>query len=76
MPKTFKRITNEALSLPRASRARLLDRLLESLRSKKRREIDEAWVDEVKRRMHELETGKVKSIPGEKVLREARRRFK
>ena len=38
-------------------------------------EIDELWKVEVERRINEVRTGKVKTIPGEKVFEEILRKF-
>jgi putative addiction module component (TIGR02574 family) len=35
--------------------------------------VEEAWADEVKRRLAEIENGKVQSIPAEEVFARARR---
>jgi putative addiction module component (TIGR02574 family) len=54
------------LNLPSADRARLLDRLIVSLDAD--RAVEEAWMQEAKRRDDEIESGAVQAIPGEEVL--------
>lgn len=49
-------------------RGLLIDRLVESLDDALSKEgVDEAWADEIKRRVDEIRTGKVKMIPGEEM---------
>jgi len=69
------KILQEALSLPSHLRTILIDKLLESLNIPIQKEIDELWAREAERRISDLDTGKVKSIPGEKVFEEIRSRF-
>ena len=44
------KIVSDALSLPPRSRAKLAERLLESLEDPKQKEIDRLWADEVEDR--------------------------
>jgi putative addiction module component (TIGR02574 family) len=67
-------LINEAISLPVELRARLVDELLKSL-NPSQAEIDELWAAEAERRVGEIESGKVKPIPGEQVFRELRERL-
>lgn len=57
-----------AMQLPRAERARLAERLISSLDEET--EIEQAWAEEIRRRVHELGTGAVQPIPGEQVFAE------
>ena len=57
----------EALSLPVEVRTQLVDKLLRSLNTS-RKEIDEAWAVEAEKRVQEIRTGKVKTIPGGEVF--------
>ena len=66
-----KQIKAGALALPGKSRAKLADRLLESL-DEPRHEVDRAWGQVAASRLAELKSGKVKGIPG----KEAHRRFR
>jgi putative addiction module component (TIGR02574 family) len=56
-------LIKEAISLPVELRARLVDELLKSL-NPSQAEIDELWAAEAERRISEIESGKVKPIPG------------
>lgn len=58
----------DVLSLPVEIRMQLADRLLQSL-NPSRKEIDEAWAAEAEKRVAEIRTGKVKTIPGEEVFK-------
>lgn len=60
----------EVLSLPPAERARLLDRLINSLDTD--RAADEAWLLEARRRDEQLDGGSVKPLPGDVVLAQLR----
>jgi putative addiction module component (TIGR02574 family) len=69
------RLTDQVLSLPCEDRMYLVDRLLESLNAPSREEIDRLWAAEAERRIDELDSGRVKAIPGEQVLAEIRKRL-
>lgn len=62
-------------SLPIDMKLELVDRLLESI-TPSRKEIDEAWSEEVERRIDEVESGKVKLIPLEEVRERMRQRYR
>lgn len=61
-------------SLPIDVRITLVDRILESL-SPTEKEIDELWKAEVERRIEEVESGRVQTVPGEEVFAKIRERF-
>ena len=73
MSMTADQIEKEALSLPSEERARLADRLVESLDAAGTSRIDQLWAAEAKRRRDEVREGKVKTIPGEEGLARVRR---
>jgi putative addiction module component (TIGR02574 family) len=60
------------LSLPPAERAILADKLLKSLNSPDKKEIDILWAEEAERRVRQIEAGEVKAIPGHNVFEEIR----
>ena len=60
-------IVKEAESLPVEERAIVIDSLLRSLNAPDP-EIDRQWILAAKRRLAELRSGEVKSIPGEDVF--------
>jgi putative addiction module component (TIGR02574 family) len=70
------KIVSDALSLPPRSRAKLAERLLESLEDPKQKEIDRLWADEVEDRIDAYERGKLKAIPGQEVFRRLKPRKK
>ncbi len=61
------------MRLPAASRARLADKIVESLDFAEPDEMQRLWVAEAIRRREEIRSGQVKSVPGEQVLAEVRR---
>jgi putative addiction module component (TIGR02574 family) len=67
MTRTTEEVILEAMSLPPDARAIVADRLLMSLDSPRRKEIDILWAEEVERRVRQIETGEVKPIPGDNV---------
>jgi putative addiction module component (TIGR02574 family) len=71
---TTDELIDEAKSLPVELRAKLVDELLKSL-NPFHAEIDELWRVEAERRVDEIETGKVKVIPGEEVFDKLRKRL-
>lgn len=58
----------EALALPDDSRLQLVERLIPTIQSEPSLEAEQ--VQEVQRRMDEVRSGRVKTIPGEQVFRE------
>ncbi|OYV66809.1 MAG: hypothetical protein B7Z74_10540 [Deltaproteobacteria bacterium 21-66-5] len=73
MKATMEHIAREALQLTPAQRAEMAELLMESLESAHPDEIQRLWMEEADRRLAEIRSGKVQSIPGEEVLAEARR---
>ncbi len=76
MNATLKQIAHDALQLAPAQRAELADFLVESLASAPPDEIQRLWLDEASKRLDEARSGKIKTLPGEDVLAEARRLVK
>lgn len=70
------KLEEKILSLPCEDRVYLVEKLLKSLNSPSREEIDKAWDEESERRIDEIESGKVQTIPGEQVFQEIRKRIK
>jgi putative addiction module component (TIGR02574 family) len=75
MSATLEQIEAQALALPPEKRARLVDKLWQSLGDTTVPYLDEAWKAEIERRCRELDEGKAKPIPGDEVMREARRKL-
>lgn len=61
-------------SLPVEMKTKLVEKLLDSLHPTQK-EIDQLWEKEAERRVNEIKTGKVKTIPGEAVFQEIRDKF-
>ena len=61
-------ITEVALALPSEARALLADRLVESLDPITDDAIRDLWAEEALRRLEEVRSGKVESIPGDVAL--------
>ena len=64
-------IEKEALALPLEDRARLAEKLLESLDTEASSPLSEAWEEEIERRREDVRQGKVKPVAGEEVSRKA-----
>ena len=69
-----KQLIDEAVSLPVEERALVIDSLLRSL-NQPESEIDKIWAKEANRRLNELRSGQVKTIPGEEVFKKVWDRF-
>jgi len=61
-------------SLPVDIKTKLVEKILNSLHPSQR-EIDALWAKEAEKRVKEIKTGKVKTIPGEEVFREIKKKF-
>lgn len=66
-------ITEEALSLPSEARALLADRLVESLDPAEDGLVHRLWAAEAQRRLQEVRSGQVETIPGPEALERVRR---
>ncbi len=66
-------VFDQALALPPRKREELADTLLVSLEEKDLDRIQQEWLDEIERRVENLESGKVKLIPGEEVMQRIRK---
>jgi len=69
-----KELIAEAISLPVEERAIVVDSILRSLNSPED-DIDRQWIAEAERRLAEVRTGRVKTIPGDQVFAQIRKRF-
>jgi putative addiction module component (TIGR02574 family) len=69
-------LLQKALTLSIQERGLLIDRLVESLDDEAAEEgVGAAWTDEIKRRVDDIRSGRVKTIPGEQVLQEMAEEF-
>lgn len=73
---SVEQIAEEALSLPSDARALLADRLVESLDPAEDETIHQLWVAEACRRLEEVRSGRVKTIPGDVALAQVRQAIK
>lgn len=69
---SVEQLTDEALALPSEARALLADRLVESLDPAEDGYIHQLWAKEVRRRLDDVRSGRVKTIPGETALAQVR----
>jgi len=63
-------ILEGALMLPPTERAELVERLLQSFEFPARKEIDEAWAQEVENRIDAYDRGELKSVSAADVFEE------
>jgi putative addiction module component (TIGR02574 family) len=69
-------LLEKALTLSTQERGLLIDRLIETLDNEPVEEgVGAAWDAEIKRRVDDIRSGRVKTIPGEQVLRELAEEF-
>ena len=61
------KLLEESLALPEKERAGLVDALLSSLEPPADVDVEQAWREEVERRVHALENGTVDTVPWEQV---------
>lgn len=69
---SIEQLTQEVLSLPRASRVLLAEKLVESLEFDLDPEIQAVWNAEAKKRLDEIRSGAVQGMPGEDALARVR----
>jgi putative addiction module component (TIGR02574 family) len=67
----MEQIEREALELPPEQRARLVDKLWESLGETTEPVLSQEWQMEIERRRREILEGNVKAVPGDEVSRRA-----
>ena len=67
MKSSAKEILDQALEMPENDRAAIAERLLASLDAKPDRNVEEAWQQEIQRRLSELDRGDVECVPWEEV---------
>lgn len=67
-------LISEIESLPIDIKTDLIDRLLNSI-NPSQKEIDKLWANEAEKRVDEIKSGKVKTIPGDEVFAEIQDKF-
>jgi len=70
---TAEQIYQDALALPAETRVELTERLVASLADDVPPEIQHAHIEEVRRRIAEVESGEVELIPGDEALERVRK---
>jgi putative addiction module component (TIGR02574 family) len=65
-------LLKKALALPDHERAELAGNLIDSLDTTVDEDAEAAWQEEIARRLNEVETGKVKTVPWDEVRRKGR----
>lgn len=73
MPITLDQIVDEARHLPREQVAELVDRLTLTLHQAMDPAVEDAWKEEARRRVAEIESGNLQGVPGEEVSARVRR---
>jgi putative addiction module component (TIGR02574 family) len=73
MALTLEQIAEEALALPNEARALLADRLVESLDRPEDDDLKGLWASEALRRLNDVRSGFVQTIPGDEALQQVRR---
>jgi putative addiction module component (TIGR02574 family) len=69
-------LLDKALALSAEERGVLIDHLIASLDEGPADEgVEAAWDSEIQKRVEDIRTGRVKTIPGERVLREIAKEF-
>ena len=67
MTRDVAELLQEASQLPEADRAELAGRLLDSLHGEPDEGVETAWAEEIERRIRQIDSGEVKTIPWEEV---------
>lgn len=69
---TTQEILNAAKALPEEERLLLAHSLFDSIHEMEE-DVEQAWIEEIRRRCGEIDRGEVELIPAEEVFEEARR---
>lgn len=80
MTAAAKQLAKQALALPKKERAELVGRLIKSLDEDEGEKLssdewNKVWAIEIKKRMKDLRSGKVKAIPASQVMAELRAKY-
>ncbi|WP_216893003.1 addiction module protein [Nocardia alni] len=73
MSMPVEQLVEQALSLPAEARALLADRLVESLDPVDEHEIQALWAEEATRRLDDVRSGRVDTIPAAQAIEQVRR---
>ncbi len=69
------KICDEILEFPTNERVEIIDKLLYENSFSVKKEIKNAWIDEVNKRVESIDNGTAKLIPGEEVFARINKRF-
>ena len=72
MADAARELESKALRLSARERARLAERLISSLESESDSDAEALWLEEAERRLGELESGEVASVPADEVFQKSR----
>lgn len=75
MPPSLIDLEQQAAQLPAGDRAKLAEFLLESLQEPAIAEVEQAWGEEISRRVAAVEAGEMPTFPAEDVFAEAKSRL-
>jgi len=75
MPRDAAEVFRDALALPPEARAALIDSLIGSLDVEVDEDAEEAWREEIYRRLQQIDSGAVKPIPWDDARRRLRARL-
>jgi putative addiction module component (TIGR02574 family) len=67
MTRNLADLLREASELPETERAELAGRLLETLHGEPDEDVEAAWAEEIERRVRQIDSGEVRTIPWEEV---------
>jgi putative addiction module component (TIGR02574 family) len=70
---TIRTLEKEVLELPPKSRARFVEKIIETIDDYTGPKIERAWTEEIGRRVKEIASGKARGIPAAEVMIKARR---
>lgn len=73
MDTALRELEAAVMALPDSERARLAERLLSSL--DRDPEVEEAWAQEIRKRVEQYRSGELTTVPAESVMKEARGRI-
>jgi putative addiction module component (TIGR02574 family) len=65
-------VLHEALKLSPNERAEVVEQLIAGLEEAPESDVEQAWQEEVQRRLQQIERGEVKTVPWEEVQRRLR----
>jgi putative addiction module component (TIGR02574 family) len=75
MTREFEKLRDAALELSVEERSLMAEQLLDSTRTQRERQVEEAWIAEVESRIKAIENGTAELIPGDQVIRELRSKY-